>query len=217
MKAVSETVGMEEGAVWRSPPGPTRSASATTSTRATSTACAGRSSPRWRRDGSPRTQLAAAAGASLRRTCRPRLPRSDAPPFAELGLAAARRAVRRQGEVGGSGPILVVELEGSLSVAAGPVSHDLTSILLELGADAETVRIWESTRPAQPRSSPPTRAAGSSSSFATSTVIHGRRQPPRRSSRPDEGSVVVDVGYPARDAPRRAPAASRRSASGARA
>ena len=50
-----------------------------------------------------------------------------------------------QGELAAPGPLLVVELEGSLSVAAGPVSHDLTSILRELGADAETVRIWEST------------------------------------------------------------------------
>ena len=51
MKAVARRWGWRRAPSRLSPPAPTRSASATTSTRATSTACGGQSSRRWRRDG----------------------------------------------------------------------------------------------------------------------------------------------------------------------
>ena len=43
--------------------------------------------------------------------------------------------------------MLVVELTGSASVAAGPPSHDLTGIMRELGADAERLNLWRAIRP----------------------------------------------------------------------
>jgi len=60
------------------------------------------------------------------------------------GLAAARRALRVNGEIRGDGPLLVVELEGTLSVAAGPFAHDLTGVLRDLRADAETIHLGAS-------------------------------------------------------------------------
>ena len=69
---------------------------------------------------------------------------SDAPPFAELGLAAARRALVVPGTVADGRPLLLVDLEGTTSVAAGRPSHDLASILGELGADVEAIHITES-------------------------------------------------------------------------
>jgi beta-N-acetylhexosaminidase len=126
---------------------------------------------------------------------------ADAPHLAELGLAAARRALGVQGDVRGHGPILVVELEGSLSVAAGPVSHDLTSILRERGTDAETVRIWESTAgEAVP-------LAASEPSRRLVVVVHDLDRHPWQGATAAallaarEGGVVVDVGYPAQSLP----------------
>src|SRR4029077_17785466 len=69
---------------------------------------------------------------------------ADAPPFAELGLSAARRALVVRGTVGGRGPLLLIDLEGTTSVAAGPPSHDLASILGELGGDVATIHLGES-------------------------------------------------------------------------
>ena len=51
MRAISGTVGVEEGAVQRSPPGPTRCASATTSSTSRLRAFVTRSSLRCARDG----------------------------------------------------------------------------------------------------------------------------------------------------------------------
>src|SRR4029079_17647472 len=58
-------------------------------------------------------------------------------------LAAARRAVRTVGAVSDGRPLLLVELEGTTSVAAGPPSHDLASILRELRGDVATISTSE--------------------------------------------------------------------------
>jgi beta-N-acetylhexosaminidase len=57
------------------------------------------------------------------------------PQLDALGLAAARRALAVRGTVADARPLLLIDLEGTESVAAGRPSHDLASILDELGAD----------------------------------------------------------------------------------
>jgi beta-N-acetylhexosaminidase len=123
--------------------------------------------------------------------------RADAQAFVTLGLAAARRAVRGQGEVATKGPILVVELEGSLSVAAGPISHDLATILRELGADVETVRVSEDEA-----SHAPALVAAHPARRLVVVVRDVDRHPWQEAtvlglSRTCPDAVVVDVGYPA--------------------
>ncbi len=120
--------------------------------------------------------------------------------LAALGLRAARRALRVEGDVGSTGAALVFELGGTMSVAAGPLSHDLTSIMEELGADVAVVHVEEG------------REAGAA---AVAALDRGRRpvvvvrdvdrHPWQRSAvaaivGADARAVVVDVGYPARDA-----------------
>ena len=120
--------------------------------------------------------------------------------FSTLGLEAARRALHVDGDVSGRGPVLVVELAGTLSVAAGPPSHDLTSVLRELGADAVAVEITESSVAdgvalvaAHPRR-------------RTVVVVRDVDRHPWQHSAlaaildADADSVVVDVGYPSRAA-----------------
>ncbi len=201
MKAVSETVGMEEGAVQALAAG-------------ADALCLGHDIDEGHVDRVRRAIVAAveegrltedqlaAAAARVAAINMPSVPsRSGARPIAELGLAAARRTVRQQGKPAAAGPILVVELEGSLSVAAGPVSHDLTSILLELGADAETVRIWEST------ASDAVALVASHPVRRLVIVVRDLDRHPWQEAtaaallRAREGGVVVDVGYPARTLP----------------
>ena len=129
----------------------------------------------------------AAARAARRAAVRRARPRGGTP---RAPRPRARSATRR--------PLLVVELEGTMSVAAGLPSHDLASILGELGADVEAIHITESRldhgargRPGEPR--PPAgrrRPRRRPPSVAAATL-------PRRSSPPTHGGVVVDVGYPA--------------------
>jgi len=123
---------------------------------------------------------------------------SDTPPFAELGLAAARRALVVSGTVDDGRPLLLVDLEGTTSVAAGRPSHDLASILGQLRADVVTIRATE---------------AGVDQALAAVRASPGRRpvvvvrDVDRHPWQRDAASailaagtsgVVVDVGYPAR-------------------
>ncbi len=123
---------------------------------------------------------------------------ADAPPFAELGLAAARRALLVQGTVTDGRPLLLVDLEGTTSVAAGLPSHDLASILGELGADVEAIHTTESRLDqalAAVHASPDRRPVVVSrdvdrhpwQQHAAAAILAAE---PR-------GGVVVDVGYPA--------------------
>ncbi len=121
---------------------------------------------------------------------------TPAPTLSDIGLTAARRGVRVSGAVSGGGPVLVVELTGSASVAAGPPSHDLSGIMRELGADAERLNLVESDPAA--------------------VVAAVRAQPDRRpvivlrdvdrhpwqraaaaaAAAADDRTVIVDAGYP---------------------
>jgi beta-N-acetylhexosaminidase len=121
---------------------------------------------------------------------------TPAPALSDIGLTAARRGVRVSGAVSGGGPVLVVELTGSASVAAGPPSHDLSGIMRELGADAERLNLVESDPAA--------------------VVAAVRAQPDRRpvivlrdvdrhpwqraaaaaAAAADDRTVIVDAGYP---------------------
>jgi hypothetical protein len=94
----------------------------------------------------------------------------------------------------------VIELAGSLSVAAGPLSHDLAAILHELGADADSVRIDE-------------RSAEDAGTVVSShpgrrpvVVVHDVDRHPWQVDAvvaivaADGRAVVVDAGYPAQAA-----------------
>jgi beta-N-acetylhexosaminidase len=125
---------------------------------------------------------------------------ADAPTFAELGLTAARRALRIRGTVGDPRPLLLIDLEGTMSVAAGLPSHDLASILAELGADVAAIHISESQldQALQAVHANPGRRP----------VIVSRdvdRHPWQHDAASailaaDADSVVVDIGYPAQSA-----------------
>ncbi len=116
----------------------------------------------------------------------------------EIGLAAARRALRVTGSAEGVAPLLVVELEGHLSVAAGPPAHDLTGILDELGADVERLRLTacdSAVAVAAVRAQPERRPV--------IVVRDVDRHPWQREAAAavaaaDSRTVVVDVGYPSR-------------------
>ena len=113
----------------------------------------------------------------------------------EIGMDAARRALRVEGPVATSGPLLVVELAAPLSVAAGLAWHDLGSILAQRGADAAAISVGSAT-----------------GDLVELVAAHPGRRPilvvrdPERhgwqreladafvAARPD--AVVVDVGYP---------------------
>jgi beta-N-acetylhexosaminidase len=58
-------------------------------------------------------------------------------PDGSVGLEAARRAIRAEGRVALSRPPLVVELHGEVNIAAGPARHGLGDFL----ADSEVVRL----------------------------------------------------------------------------
>ena len=64
----------------------------------------------------------------------------------EVGLAAARRALRSRPDVRGSGP-LVVGRGRRASVAAGPPSMMFGGIIRELGADAKRFELGPSIPP----------------------------------------------------------------------
>ncbi len=122
-------------------------------------------------------------------------PSSKAPPLHEIGLVAARRAVGAEGDVAVSGPLLVVELEGTTSVAAGPLAHGLAGVLREHGADVDVARVGEDDAG---KLSPVT-------GRVPVVVVHDvERHPWQRdvaariaAAHPD--AVVVDVGYPDTD------------------
>ena len=121
----------------------------------------------------------------------------ERPPLAVLGLEAARRALRVEGEVGSAQPTLVLELGGTMSVAAGPLSHDLASIMEEHGADVVAVHLEEGREA----------AAAAVSDRGRRPVVVVRdvdRHPWQRAAvativGADARAVVVDVGYPSRD------------------
>jgi beta-N-acetylhexosaminidase len=122
---------------------------------------------------------------------------ADAPPFAELGLTAARRALLVQGTVADARPLLLVDLEGTLSVAAGLPSHDLASILGELGADVEAIQTTESRLDQAleaVHASPDRRPVVVSRDVDRHPWQHDAAAAILAAG---PGGVVVDVGYPA--------------------
>ena len=165
-----------------------------------------------------RPGLAEAAGRVAASTCRSSAPRADAPAFAELGLAAARRALHARATVGCTAAAARrSSSRARLSVAAGPPSHDLASIL---------ARAWRRRRGdpdhGEHRLGQRVEPSGAHPGRRPVVVVRdvdrhpwqrgGCRRDPR--GRPASG-VVVDVGYPAAALPAALPARSRRSASGA--
>jgi beta-N-acetylhexosaminidase len=126
---------------------------------------------------------------------------ADTTPFAELGRAAAGRALVVRGAVGDSKPLLVIDLEGTTSVAAGPPSHDLASILGELGGDVEAIQITERALDSA------LEAVRASPGRRPIIVIRDVDRHPwqQRAAAAilavDSDGVVVDVGYPAQTVP----------------
>jgi beta-N-acetylhexosaminidase len=146
-------------------------------------------------------RLADAANRVAASHARPPLAGSGQPPFSQLGLEAARRALHVRGTVAAAGSVLVVELAGTRSVAAGGPSHDLASIMRDLGADVVSVRLTEGQEPeagAVTVSDPSRRPV---------VVIRDVDRHPwqqaaaTRILAADPRGVVVDVGYPARNPP----------------
>ncbi len=146
-------------------------------------------------------RLAEAAGRVAASHAPPPLATSERRSFAEVGVEAARRAQTVVGDVATPGPVLMVELAGTLSVAAGAPAHDLASIMRELGADVESCRLEEdqvSTIDAIVAAHPGRR-----------TVVVVRdvdRHPWQREAAnavlaADAQSVIVDIGYPSVDSP----------------
>jgi beta-N-acetylhexosaminidase len=126
---------------------------------------------------------------------------ADAPSFAEIGLAAARRALVVRGTVGEPKPLLVIDLEGTTSVAAGPPSHDLASILGELGGDIEAIRITE-----QGLETALQAVQGSPGRRPIVVIRDVDRHPWQQRAAAailavGHDAVVVDVGYPAQAPP----------------
>ena len=125
----------------------------------------------------------------------------DALPYGELGLTAARRALRVDGPVGAPGPFLVVELAGTESVAAGPASHDLASILGDLGADVESVRTTE-TQVGDAVAAVTARPGRRAVVVVRDTDRHPWQHDAAAAILAvDARGVVVDVGYPGRTTP----------------
>ena len=117
----------------------------------------------------------------------------------EVGVAAARRALQVVGDVAADGPVVVVELAGTLSVAAGPPRHDLTDVLRERGVDAEAIHVGPSDLAGVV-------AAVQARPGRTPIVVvrDVDRHPWQRTAAcavaaADPTAVVVDVGYPSTD------------------
>ena len=128
------------------------------------------------RERAARRGAARRGGGARRRVARSRSrrrqPRRRRSPRSGSRRRGARCSV--DGSAGGAGPLLVVELEGTLSVAAGPPAHDLASILARARRRRRGVRLDEpATSTAAVAASRLTRAAGPWSSCATSTAIRG--------------------------------------------
>ena len=187
MKAVSATVGMEEGAVQALLAG-------------ADALCLGHDIDEGHVDARPRGHRRGGARGPARREQGRRggRPRRGEPRSRRGGPRGGRAAVRRarpgggaarapssQGTVADARPLLLVDLEGTTSVAAGLPSHDL-------GVDPRRAgrrrrghpHHGEPARPgARGRSREPRSPAGGRQS-ATSTGIRGSRTLPRRSSLP---------------------------------
>ncbi len=142
MRAVSATVGVEEGAVLASRRAPTRSASGTTCSRTT----CGRFDPALVeavRAGRLSEERLAEAAARVERAGRWTLEQSAATaPPPEVGLEAARRALHAEGAVELVRPALVVELVPEATIAAGPAGHTFGALLQgrRPGTEAKVVR-----------------------------------------------------------------------------
>ncbi len=203
MQAVSATVGMEEGAVLalrrrsRRPLPRARHRRGPRRPRPDGDRRARCGRAGWARSGSPRPQRE-----SRHRTRQRLSTETVGPSFAALGLDAARRALRSEGTVAVQGPVLVVELAGTLSVAAGPpvtrsrVDH----------ARARRRRRHVPSRPGRVgrrgrRSSQATRDAAPSSSFVTSTATRGSRMRSPPFSRPATAESSSTSAIPAAGAP----------------
>ena len=107
----------------------------------TSRSCAAAIVAAVRQGGSPRSGSPRRRGASPRRTRPPPRPRRSGR-SAEVGLAAARRALRVHGRVGGAGPRARRRARGHRSRSRRARSHTTSpAILRELGADAETLHL----------------------------------------------------------------------------
>ena len=68
-------------------------------------------------------------------------------PDRELGVAAARRALRVRGDVAVSSPPLVVELQPEPSIAAGPGGHGLGTAIRNRVSDTDVVVLNEGSEP----------------------------------------------------------------------
>jgi beta-N-acetylhexosaminidase len=126
---------------------------------------------------------------------------AHAPSFGEIGLAAARRALVVRGTVGNAKPLLVIDLEGTASVAAGPPSHDLASVLDELGGDIEAMQITERQLDTALEA-----VQGTPGRRPVVVIRDVDRHPWQQQAAAailavDHGGVVVDVGYPAASSP----------------
>jgi beta-N-acetylhexosaminidase len=200
MQAISATVGMEEGAVLALAAG-------------ADALCLGHDIDaghvarvraaivRAVRDGRLSEELLAAAGARVSGSgVAPAALRAQAETpadetLAEVGLEAARRAVRCEETVTVAGPLAVVELGTPPSVAAGTAAHDLASVLTERGADVVPVRLDGSgLEPAAVIAAHPDRRL-------VIVVRDADRHPWARTTAEtlvagSSGAVIVDVGYP---------------------
>ena len=123
MKAISETVGVEEGAVRASPRAPTRSASATTSSTSPSCRCATRSSMRSARSASRRSvSCPPLPGCRASSSSHRRAPRTW-PSTARPADSPRVERLLVEGDARLDGPVLVVELEPEVGMAAGRLSQ----------------------------------------------------------------------------------------------
>ena len=147
MRAISGTVGIEEGAIQALEAG-------------VDVLCLGRvqgeavvaSVQRAILEGVPADRIAEAA-ARVASASRPALGAEE--PDRELGLAAARRALRVEGDVVVDSPPLVVELEPEPSIAAGPAGHGLGEALRRQLPDTDVIVVGEDAQlPAPPEARP---------------------------------------------------------------
>jgi beta-N-acetylhexosaminidase len=199
MQAISATVGMEEGAVLALAAG-------------ADALCLGHDIDaghvarvrdaivRAVRDGRISEELLAAAGARVCGSGAALGAQAEtlaAETLAEVGLEAARRAVRCEGTVTAAGPLAVVELGTPPSVAAGTAAHDLASVLTERGADVVALRL--------DGFGPELAAVGTAHPGRRLVIVvrDADRHPWARTAAEtlvagSSGAVIVDVGYPGR-------------------
>jgi beta-N-acetylhexosaminidase len=142
----------------------------------------------------PAERLAGAAEA-VTRLAGSAAPATNGPPDRAIGALAARRAVRARGDVALEAAPLVVELEPEPLVAAGPAAHGLGSAICERRPESEVVAVHD--RPEDTAA-----LARSASSRPLVVVLRDAARHPWQQAmasellrlRPD--AVVVETGLP---------------------